>query len=237
MGELITEAPPKVLAIYAHPDDYEMSCGGTVSTWAKSGSQVHVVIATRGEKGSSDPSTDLEDLSARREAETRQAAEVLGVQSVEMLGEPDGEVSNTPGFRGRLVQIVRRVQPDVVICPDPTAVFFGDTYVNHVDHRELGWAALDSVAPASASPLYFPEMGPAHQVSTLLLSGVLEPTVWVDISATLEEKVKALFCHQSQLDAEAQSWLESFVRRRAQDEAKRAGANMAEGFRRIRLHH
>ncbi len=236
MGELIEEVPTRVLAVYAHPDDHEMSCGGTLAKWVAAGSVAHVVIGSRGEKGSSNPTTDTDDLADQRAKEAQAAGQVLGVAAVEMFGEPDGELHNTPDLRRRIVEVVRRVRPDVVICPDPTAVFFGDSYVNHIDHREIGWATLDAVAPAASSPLYFPETGPAHQVSTVLLTGVLEPTVWVDIEGALQAKIDALFCHKSQLSADASEWLERFVRQRAEDEGKRAGVQLAEGFRRIRLH-
>ncbi|MGC1511765.1 MAG: PIG-L deacetylase family protein [Acidimicrobiales bacterium] len=235
MAELIEEVPARVLAVYAHPDDHEMSCGGTLARWAAAGAEVHVVIATRGEKGSSDPTTDMDALADLRAKETRAAGAVLGVSGFEMLGEPDGELDNSPDLRRRLVTVVRRVRPDIVICPDPTAVFFGETYVNHIDHREIGWATLDAVAPASSSPLYFPEAGAAHQVATVLLTGVLEPSVWVDIGGALQAKIDALFCHGSQLGSDAGEWLEHFVRQRAEDEGRRAGVASAEGFRRIRL--
>ncbi len=130
---------------------------------------------------------------------------------------------------------MRRLRPDTMVCPDPTAVFFGDGYVNHVDHRAVGWAALDAVAPAAASPLYHPGGGGAHQVATVLLSGTLEPDVWVDIEACLDAKVAALFCHRSQLADDADEWLGDFVRARAEDEGRRMGMEAAEAFRRIRL--
>ncbi len=236
MAELIRKVPARVLAVYAHPDDHEMSCGGTLARWSEAGADVHVVIATRGEKGSGDPTTDTDALAAQRAREAHAAGEVLGVRGIEMLGEPDGELTNSSELRGRLVEVVRRVRPDVVICPDPTAVFFGETYVNHIDHREIGWATLDAVAPAASSPLYFPDTGPAHQTSTVLLTGVLEPTVWVDITSAFPKKIEALFCHASRLDADATQWLERLVRGRALDEGRRAGVELAEGFRRVRLH-
>ena len=92
-----------------------------------------------------------------------------------------------------------RLKPEVVLGPDPTATFFGEVYVNHRDHRETGWALLDAVAPAAAMPLYFPEQGPPHQVSVLLLSGTHEPDVVVDVSRTIDTKVKAMLAHASQL--------------------------------------
>jgi len=114
-------------------------------------------------------------------------------------------------------------------------VFFGDGYVSHVDHRTIGWATLDAVAPAASSPLYFPDRGPAHQVATVLLSGTLDPDAWIDIEAHLDAKVAALFAHRSQLAAAADDWLGDFVRHRAEEEGKRAGVAYAESFRRLRF--
>jgi LmbE family N-acetylglucosaminyl deacetylase len=94
---------------------------------------------------------------------------------------------------------------------------------------------LDAVAPAAASPLYHPERGPAHQVATVLLSGTLEPDVWVDIADGLDAKVRALFCHATQLAPDADEWLADFVRHRAEEEGKRGGVPLAEAFRRLRL--
>lgn len=237
MGELFDKAPARALAVYAHPDDPEVSCGGLLARWAKAGTEVHAVVATRGDKGSSDPATDGDDLARRRAAEVAAAAEVLGLAGVEYLGHDDGELAAVPGLVRELVGVLRRLRPDVVVGVDPTAVFFGDAYVNHVDHRSIGWATLDAVAPASSSPLYFPEEGPAHQVATVLLSGTLEPDVWVDVGLTLETKVQAMFCHRSQLAPDAGEWLGDFVRQRAADEARQVGVRYAEGFRRLRLVH
>lgn len=234
MAELLADVPARALAVYAHPDDPEVSCGGTLAAWAAAGCEVHVVIACAGDKGSSDPAADPRALAEARAAEAEAAAAALGVH-VEQWGHPDGELDRVAGLRADVVAAVRGVRPDVVIAPDPTAVFFGDGYVNHVDHRTIGWAVLDAVAPASSSPHYFPGRGVAHHVSTMLLSGSLEPDVWVDIAAGLDAKVAAVFCHASQLADDAGDWLADFVRTRAAEEGKRAGAPYAEGFRRLRL--
>jgi LmbE family N-acetylglucosaminyl deacetylase len=132
------------------------------------------------------------------------------------------------------VAVVRRLRPDVVLCPDPTAVFFGQDYFNHRDHRITGFATLDAVAPAAAMPLYFPDAGPAHQVSTVLLSGTLEPDVWVDISTTVDRKGEAVACHRSQFP-DGGEWAGTAVRLAAEDAGRQAGVPCAEGFRRLRL--
>ena len=235
MPELVEAAPARALAVYAHPDDPEISCGGTLAAWAHAGSEVHILTCTRGEKGSSDPAVDPEELAGRRADEVRAAARVLGVAGHEELAMDDGELENSSTVRALIVATVRRVRPEVVVCPDPTAVIFGDTYFNHHDHRVVGWATLDAVAPAAANPHYFPQAGPAHQVRAVLLSGTLEPNVWVDVASTLEAKVAALACHRSQLGDEGDDWLRSVVVGRAEGDGAAAGVRYAEGFRRLTL--
>lgn len=234
MAELLDPVPERALAIYAHPDDADISCGGTLARWAGSGGAVHVVVCTTGDKGSADPSVDPAGLARRRAGEVQQAAEALGITGHVILGHPDGELHDERLLVSELVTHVRRLRPEVVVCPDPTAVFFGQHYYNHRDHRTVGWAALDAVSPAAAQPLYFPEAGSAHQVSTVLLSGTIAPDVWVDISASLERKTRAVMCHESQL-AEGGEWFRTAVRQRAEEGGRQAGVRYAEGFRRLWL--
>ncbi|CAN5685601.1 PIG-L family deacetylase [soil metagenome] len=234
MVELLDEVPARALAIYAHPDDPEVSCGGTLARWADAGAEITLLIATRGEKGATDPGTEVEALAAQRADEVAAAAEVLGVAVHAGLGYPDGELDNTAALRRELVARIRALRPDVVLAPDPTAVFFGTGYVNHRDHRELGWAVLDACCPAAASPLYHPDAGPPHRVATLLLSGTLEPDVWVDIGATVQTKTTALGCHRSQLGHD-RGLVGEVVRQRAADAGRSAGVDHAEGYRRLIL--
>ncbi len=235
MPELLAQAPARALAVYAHPDDPEISCGGTLAAWARAGSEVHVLTCTRGEKGSNDPTTVPDELARRRADEVVAAAAVLGLAGHEQLAVDDGEVENTSALRGSIVAAIRRVRPEVVVCPDPTAVIFGDTYFNHHDHRVVGWATLDAVAPAAGNPHYFPAAGPAHQVGAVLLSGTLEPNVWVDVAASLDTKIAALACHRSQLGEEGEEWLRAVVVARAEGDGRMAGTRYAEGFRRMTL--
>jgi LmbE family N-acetylglucosaminyl deacetylase len=234
VAELLDGVPGRALAIYAHPDDPDVSCGGTLAAWAAAGCDVHTLICTDGGKGTADPSCNPSDLVRARVAEAAAAADVLGLTGQELLGLPDGELVDDEAFRGALVAVVRRFRPDTVLCPDPTAVFFGQDYFNHRDHRITGFAVLDAVAPAAAMPHYFPDAGPAHQVSTVLLSGTLEPDVWVDISATVDAKGEAVACHRSQFP-DGEEWAATAVRLAAEDAGRSAGVPCAEGFRRLRL--
>ena len=232
------EVPERVLAVYAHPDDPEISAGGTLARWADAGAEVHVVVTTRGDKGTNDPDADLDALARLRVEETEAAARVLGIAAHHHLDHPDGELEDDRALRLELVRLIRTVRPDAVCCPDPTAVFFGDAYVNHRDHRATGWATLDAASPAAGNPHYFPELTAAglatHQVRALYLSGTFEPNVWIDISATLERKIDALFCHASQL-VETGDWFRDFLREIAVAAGRTAGVQYAEAFRRISL--
>lgn len=231
---LVGEVPARALAVYAHPDDPDISCGATLAKWARAGAEVHVVLCASGDKGSSDPAADPRLVAESRLEEARRATDLLGVASLSQLGRPDGEVENDLPTRHLLVEIVRRTRPEVVVCPDPTAVFFGSHHYNHRDHRAVGWAALDAVSPAASSPHYFPAAGPPHKVATVLLSGSLEPDAFVEVSGTIEVKVRAVSCHASQL-ADANDWFASAVRDGAERAGAQVGVAFAESFRRIEL--
>jgi LmbE family N-acetylglucosaminyl deacetylase len=227
---LFRDTPASVLAVYAHPDDADVAAGGALARWAREGARVDLIIACDGAKGSHDPSVDVALLRSRRAEELARAGEILGLQSVHCLGIEDGEVVNSSKFRAELVGAIRSHRPDVVVGPDPTAVFFGGVYVNHRDHRELGWALLDAVAPAAAMPLYFPERGAAHQVTTMLLSGTHEPDVVVDITTTIDEKVAAVLAHASQVSDDAE-WVRSVVLGRAEPVGRDVNVRFGEAFR------
>jgi LmbE family N-acetylglucosaminyl deacetylase len=234
MAELIDLTPPVVLAVYAHPDDPDVAAGGTLARWAAAGSEVHVCICADGDKGSLDPAVDPAELAGRRREETARAGRILGISTHHWLGYADGDLDEDRQLRARLVGLIRQVKPTAVMAPDPTAVFFGGTYINHRDHRATGWAAMDAVAPAAGNPHYFPDEGPAHRAEVLYLSGTLEPDVWVDVSDTIEAKAAAIACHVSQL-GDAGEWLRGAVRGRAEEAGRQASVSFAEGFRRINL--
>ena len=234
MPELYDERPARVLAVYAHPDDPDVSCGGTLARWARQGAEVHVLICTTGDKGTSDPSLSPDVLAGVRRSESAAAAAALGVTEQTILGYGDGELVDDDGLRAEMVGWVRRLAPTTVLCPDPTAVFFGEQYFNHRDHRVIGFAVLDAVAPAAALPHYFPDRGPAHQVGTVLMSGTLEPSVWVDITETISDKEAAVACHRSQFPGDGDR-ARQVVRVRAEEDGRQVGVDYAESFRQLRL--
>jgi LmbE family N-acetylglucosaminyl deacetylase len=225
------------MIITAHPDDIEFVVAGTAAKWAQAGTSVRYVLVTSGDAGSHQPGITREELARIREAEQRAAARVVGVDDVVFLGYHDCEVEPTLTLRRDLVREIRRFKPDTLICYDPTRLLVSDRYINHPDHRAVGQAALDAVWPAAAMPLVFSDMREEglepHRVKEVLVASGPEPNVWIDITDTIELKIKALQQHASQFP---EGWDPGdLLRGWAAESGKKADIPYAEAFRRIVL--
>ncbi|MDQ4034304.1 MAG: PIG-L family deacetylase [Chloroflexota bacterium] len=229
--------PERVLVVAAHPDDIEFGAAGTVARWVEEGARTRYLLVTRGDKGSDDPATDTAALTVLREREQRAAAAVIGVEQVDFLDEPDGQVEPSMRLREQLTRAIRGFRPEVVMTHDPTVLFVNNEWVNHPDHRAVGQVAVDAVFPTARDPLNFPEHVrdglEAWKVAELFLWSTNEANQLVDIGATMERKVDALRQHASQFRSfeEIARW----VRRRSEELGERAGYRAAEGFRRVTL--
>jgi LmbE family N-acetylglucosaminyl deacetylase len=228
----------KVLLISPHPDDVDFGCNGTIALTRK-GIEVAYVICTSGDKGTDDPHMKPEILARVREEEQRKAAEVVGVREVTFLRFKDGELSNTPEFRGILVHMIRTYRPDIILSMDPANTRFENPYVSHSDHRETALAGFDAIYPASRNRNFFPEqldegLTP-HAVDRIFFFGTDRPNTWVDIGETIEAKIEALRCHKSQM-AEFEG-LEAWVRERFSEVGKERGMSYAEAFRYLEIPH
>ncbi|NNN13723.1 MAG: PIG-L family deacetylase [Acidimicrobiaceae bacterium] len=227
------DVPLRVLAIYAHPDDAEISCGGTIATWAKANSTIRLVVCTLGDKGAHNRSSlSTSDKIKLRAEEADRSARRMGVKELVALGYPDGEVGNDRELREKLVAQIRDHRPDVLLCPDPTTIFFGSGFFNHRDHREIGMACLDAAFPAARLDGYFPDSLPAHSVQMALLSATNTPDVIVDIASGLNEKIEAVAMHSSQVEY-GELWLGQALSNRAEEAARGSKFRYAESFRMV----
>lgn len=223
----------RVLVVVAHPDDAEFGCGGTVAKWVKEGREVVYVILTNGDKGSAERSMTSERLARVRAEEQLSAARTLGVERVEFLGYPDGELEDTREVRRAVTAQIRRYRPGLVVTQNPHRT--ASLYASHRDHRVAGGVVLDCVYPLARDHLSFPELLAQglepHKVREVYLMWGEQADVVVDISDTLELKLKALACHTSQMNDFA--LVEARVRERAGQLGKPKGYAYAETFNRI----
>jgi LmbE family N-acetylglucosaminyl deacetylase len=191
--------PSSAMVIVAHPDDAEFTMAGTVALWTRAGCRLTYVVCTDGNAGSHEPEMTREKLAEIRRGEQRAACAILGVEDVVFLGYDDGQLQPNLQLRRDLVRVIRQHKPEVILTSDPTRLFGSDTYINHPDHRAAGQAAVDAVAPASAMPLLWPEVGTPHRVKQVYIYGNDQANRWVDISDTIGHKIEALKEHTSQL--------------------------------------
>ncbi|MEM2134936.1 MAG: PIG-L family deacetylase [Candidatus Jordarchaeaceae archaeon] len=180
-----------VLAIFAHPDDLSFFCSGTLAKWAEQGHKIYALCVTSGNVGTLRTDLKMEEVAEMREKELRAANEILGVKETLILGYPDGGFINAPELREKLVYYVRKYKADRVVTFDPWVA-----YEVHPDHLVVGRMASEAAAFA-AFPLLYPKQIKGgvkpYACSEVWFMGLLghPPNCFVDISQTLEKKVKA----------------------------------------------
>jgi LmbE family N-acetylglucosaminyl deacetylase len=228
-------APKRVMSFHAHPDDQEFTVGGTIAKWTRAGSEIISVIVTSGDSGShlkTDPKMTKQELVQIREEEQRNANRVLGVKETIFLRRLDGMLTPSIEMRRDLTRLIRKYKPDAVICGDPTVRFYGNSYMNHPDHRVAADVALDAVFPSAGTRLIFPELLEEglepHEVKRVFIHGADKPDTFIDITDTIEIKIAALQEHKSQVG----HWdVAKRMREWAEEGGKVHGVKYAEAYR------
>jgi LmbE family N-acetylglucosaminyl deacetylase len=184
----------RVLAFGMHPDDIEIGCGGTEALLAAKGYEIAHVILTSGEAGSD--RTPPWELGPIREKEAIEAAKVLGASNVEFLRYPDGLTGFTREMKIDILGLVRRLKPHILFVHERSESSLG--------HRVASELVLEAVK-AGSGPWFQEAGGEPWSPEIILGYEVWHPLghfeLAVDISATLEQKIKALACHRSQTAA------------------------------------
>lgn len=226
-----------ILAVFAHPDDESLACGGTLAIAADAGARVILFCASRGERGSiSDPALVPDgDLGAVRTAELRDAAAVLGISDVIIEDHPDGDLrwAHVPLLHEEIVATIRQYRPDAVITFDEDGLYW---HLDHIAVHERTMTAVNSLG-AGAPPLYYVTMPPGVMAGIVGAAraktgapadssfwgihpdafgdSAKPPTFVVDVRAMAGRKLAALRCHRTQMGPRNPvAWID-------EDEAKR----------------
>lgn len=216
--EPVDESWNSALAVVAHPDDLEYGAAAAVARWTAQGKRVAYCLATSGEAGIDGLAP--EQCGPLREAEQRAAAAIVGVQSVEFLGYPDGVLEYGLPLRRDIARAVRRHRPDVVITG-----YFGESWApgmrNQADHIALGRAVVDGVRDAGNRWVFrelLDEGLEPVKVSTILVNGPAA-THAVDVTDYFDAGMRSLEAHAEYLRglgdhemADPGEFLEGFAR-------------------------
>jgi bacillithiol biosynthesis deacetylase BshB1 len=213
-----------ILAVAAHRDDVEQTCGGTLLKMRSLGLETGILDLTQGEAGT-------RGSAAERAAEAEAAGRILGVRRREALDLPDGRVENTYENRLKIVRVLRELRPRVVILP-----YWQGRHPDHYTTATLGYEAcfLSGLARVDTG-------GAPHRPYKILYASLyadVRPTFVVDITPFVEERYQALIAYRSQYaNAEQGSALfvpEEEIRERTFAEARHygqlAGVRYAEPF-------
>lgn len=178
------------IVVAAHPDDAEISMGGTILKLVRSGRKVGIVDVTRGEMGTRGDR-------ATRDAETAAASELMGLDARENLGLPDGRVEVTSEARERLAALFRRYRPEVVLAHHTEDL--------HPDHVAAGRLAREAWYLSGLARLAEEDGGPParrpRRIFHFMSHLAGDPAFVIDVTPVWEEKVKLVSCYASQLVA------------------------------------
>ena len=201
---------PTILFSLAHPDDESFMVAGVSCKYAARGVRLVLATATLGDAGKvgDPPVCSREELPRVRESELRRAVDLLGIDSLHLLGYRDKKLcdADPARIRGQLVRLLRRYRPALVITFDPNG------FNRHPDHIAISRFTSDAIA-AAADPRWLPEAGEPHRVPRLLWTPPLRPEeigagpslgnragvdFLVDIRAWSARKAEALRAHRTQ---------------------------------------
>jgi LmbE family N-acetylglucosaminyl deacetylase len=233
----VAERSRPVLAVFAHPDDESLACGGTLARLADAGVSVILMCASRGERGSKTGPARDDTLAPLRATEAREAAAALGIAHLILLDHPDGDLrwAHVTELHAEIVMAVRRYDPAAVITFGEDGLYW---HLDHVGVHERTTTAVRSLG-AGAPPLYYVTMPRGAMRAIVDLAKArgwtrppkgfwslvpdafgLEaeaPTLVVDVADWVPRKLAAIRCHRTQMgsghpfdeidEADARRWL------------------------------
>lgn len=220
----------KAIFVFAHPDDESFSSGGTIPKIVKEGAVVKLITATRGEKGQTGQLhlSKGQRLGLVREKELKNAAKILGISQIYFLDYIDGTLNKFPkneiGYK--ILDIFKKEKPDIVVTFNKEG---GSKHPDHIQVNKSTTFAFNQYLKAASKHirLYYTAT-PRSFVEKLKKQGLVynvfgeikgipmsQITTAIDISKTIQIKIKALRCHQTQ----RKDW-ERFLKRMEYAEAQ-----------------
>src|SRR4051794_39957583 len=190
----------RALFIQPHPDDNDISAGGTIAKLVDQGVEVHYLTVTDGSSGNYDENLSVQEVISLRRREQEVAGAILGVKHFHWLNFQDGHLFDHEELRKSLVHTIRKVKPDIIFTVDPFL-----SYETHIDHVVTGRVA-SFAARTSGNPRFYPEQLKdgikPHRVHAIAYYTTNHPNTYVNIDPYWDLKLQALQAHKSQFSGE-----------------------------------
>lgn len=214
-----------ILSVQPHPDDTDIGAGGLITRLSSQGCRVIYVTVTDGGGGTTDPSISWEELTRIRRKEQQAAAQILGVSELIWLDYRDSELRPSLELRNKLITLIRRYRPDVVLTVDPWL-----PYEAHPDHIATGLAASEAFFFSNLTNINRKDLEnglEAYAPKYIAYYWTKNPNLYIDISDLIGIKKEAISAHRSQFTPETIELLIKY------DEmlGRRAGYRYAEAFK------
>ncbi|MBS1580011.1 MAG: bacillithiol biosynthesis deacetylase BshB1 [Bacteroidetes bacterium] len=220
-----------ILAFGVHPDDIELGCAGTIIAAIAEGKKVGIVDLTQGELGT-------RGTAETRKTEAANAAKVMGVLVRENLQMADGFFKNDEAHQRKIIQVIRKYQPDIILCNAPED--------RHPDHGRSAQLVSDAAFLAGLRKIETLDENGQQQtkwrptyVFHYIQDRFIQPSFVIDVSKYHDQKIKAILCYTTQFNStsneEPQTYISTpmfleSVKARALMLGKRIGVAYAEGF-------
>ena len=222
-----------VLIVAAHPDDEVLGCGGTIAKLTRAGQRVSIAILGEGitsrvrHRAQANPA-DVDTLQQC----ARAAAKVLGAQDVTFHQLPDNRFDTVP-----LLDIIKIVE-DLIERLSPAIVYTHGRADLNVDHRLTHDAVLTATRPIAGQPvreLYTFEVASSTEWAFSRIEPAFRPSVFVDIASTLDTKLRALACYDTEIRAFPHPRSPDTLRAMAARWGSTVGCHAAEAFESVRV--
>jgi bacillithiol biosynthesis deacetylase BshB1 len=221
-----------ILVLPVHPDDAELGCAGTILKHIALGHKVGIADLTKGELGT-------RGTAEIREQEATKAAEILGLSVRENIGIPDGLFTNTPEYQLKVIESIRKYQPDIIITNA-----YHDRHPDHGRANELveasaflsGLRRIETSVDGKAQEAWRPKM-----VLHFIQDRYIKPDIIIDVTEYWDKKIESVLAYGSQFfnpdwnEDEPQTYISSpdfikIVESRAMEFGKSIQARYGEGF-------
>jgi LmbE family N-acetylglucosaminyl deacetylase len=226
-------AARRVLAVQPHYDDNDIGAGGTLAALAAAGAEIHYLTVTDDLAGVLDPALPDAEATARLRAEQAEAGQAIGVHAQHWLGFPDAGPWEAHALRGRVVEWIRRLSPNLLFTVDPWL-----PNEAHGDHLRTGFAVAEAAllyrlprvrTDPAVDAAYLP-----HELTAVVLYYTREPSLVFDVSGSRARKHRALDAYRAQFTPESLSALHAGLEQVERAWARERGFSHGEALRVLR---